>query len=192
MRDLSNYGYGFHGWQAHMRSIVEALGGGDNMFKAVSKEFQDALSREQTRYAAKYRYPCWTEASEKDFDSCRTWLDHSMSSAPKGPVLAAAPFNGVVLELREDRVDLHGGDYYLMIGLVSHSPGVYDSRARGPVDKWSPFITDSAKLAASGSRYTSDASSVTVRSASAGTGSLRKLVEKHFKVSFTNLTEIAA
>lgn len=190
--DDEKYGVGFEGFQRRIEGVTAALGGGVNLRIAVADDFKRALVSEQRRRRAStdYRYPDWTEATPRDFDYVGTWFMSSLRSAPQKPLIATADWNGAVLELYEDAVYLRGGEFRLCFGLISEQPGVYQSSTRSRIDKWSPFITDTAARALSGSEYgLSGNKSVSTKSLDSASKALRKLFEKHFKVTFVEVSE---
>lgn len=189
MRELSNFGTGFNGFRSRIEMISEALGNTINVRIAVSEAFEDSLKKEQQelRSANVYTPVNWSRATDRDFDYAGSYVESYMGQAPKDPIIAIAPWEKCVLELRADCARLHGGDFYLIVGLVSNTRS-YSSRARANVESWSPFLTDTGSYAAYGSRYSGhgDMKSVTVKSEAAAGPALRRLMEKHFKVAFVD------
>jgi hypothetical protein len=183
----SNHGYGFASFRSRIDMISDAFGNESNIRRAISEEFQAALKREQERRRTPgcYKTPDWTAATDTDFENAGWSVEHRLSRELEGKYYAAAMWNsGTKLEVWDDAVYLSSGGYRLTVGLISHSQG-YDSRVRGNVDKWSPFITDTGLVCISGSHYSGhEQKSVTARSEAAAKESLRKLIERHFKVTF--------
>lgn len=182
---------GFVAFRSRIDAISAAFGGGKFVRAAISEEFKSVLKRRQQGrlVVGDYSTPDWTEALEEDFDASTLRAEAIFKSVPIDPVLATAPWQGCDIELRAMRADLVGGEYRAVLALISDM-SVYDTRERGNVTKWSPFLTDTAICLITGSRYSGSGSpkSVSVRSESAASASLRKLVERHFQVSFTNLS----
>ena len=204
------HGEGFEGFRTAIDIITEDLWGGGPvpppepgtaahyetqkahryLRAAVSKEFEDDVREHVRRRLPRdeYRVPEWTAYTDRDFNTTAWRVANRLASKPAGLVLATAPapHGGGVLELREDRCDLAGANYRLYIAGVIES-SKYDSRARKNKPAWSPYVTDEAVTLINGSAYSSTPRNVNVQSQAAAYESMKRLVERHFKVAFTNV-----
>lgn len=190
------YGYGYEGFRCAIRVICRDLGGYDKgVREGVSKDFSRALSTTIRNRAKNWSIYDWCNATDEDFDYAVLVQVEYATRAPKGDLIAVADYrageNGALawggsrLELYEDTVYLAGTSFRLPIAMISHHPGVYDTRTRSNIEKWGPFLTDLGEAAAP-PQGTSPRSVQTLSPAAAHTA-LRKLVERHYHVTFTNV-----
>jgi hypothetical protein len=187
-----NYGHGFHGFQTRIEVVTAALGGGKNVRKAVAEDFKDALRRQQESHRRDpYDWPDWTAASEIDFDHTGWSSMRRLQNEPKEPLLASADWNGVKLEFRREIAHIAGGGFWFTVGLISQHKQ-HDHRKHEDVIKYGPFITDHGAEAAHGSRYSHEQKSTNATTPAGASASLRKLIEKHFKVTFVDVAKVAA
>lgn len=189
-----NYGFGFPGFQNRIEAITDALGGDRKVRLAVGEYFKGALMEyhRSRRTTHDWQFDCWTKTSERDFDHVGRLCEGQLAYVDPRPVLASAMYGGAVLELRAETCSLQGDGYRLTVGLISDMT-VYDYQARGDVKKWSPFLTDTGAYVIYASAYAQGngggMKSVSTRSLEAGQKALRKLMERHFKVTFIDNKE---
>lgn len=190
------FGYGYDGFRKAIAVTARDLGGYNRKVReAVAEHFAKVLTNEirtRTKWYATYD---WAMASDDDFDMA-TLVGFTQLTRRYQPPIATAPFlpkddilidfDGSHLELYEDAVSLVGSNMQMTVALITHHPGIYDTRKRARIDKWGPFITDSGESLLE-DRYGGGPKSVQTLSPAAAHEALRKLVERHFKVSFTNV-----
>lgn len=186
---MSNYGTGFAGFQTCIDVVTEGMGGAPYTRRAVASVFKQYLAWEMDKKPrVDYRAADWTETTDEAFDAaCLKGMAYFERNDPE-PVLATALWNGLQLQLRTDDCSLHGTVYGLGVAAVGTPMSTYDSRKRTSILKWSPGLLDTGCLVAHGSEYSNDGNrSVSVQSAPAATVAMRKLVERHFKVTFEDV-----
>ncbi|AFU88119.1 hypothetical protein CcrColossus_gp249 [Caulobacter phage CcrColossus] len=186
---MNNYGTGFAGFQTCIDIVTEGMGGAPYTRRAVASVFKQFLTWEMDKKPrVDFRAPDWTETTDEAFDAaCLKGMAYFERNDP-APVLATAIWNGLQLQLRADDCSLHGTIYGMGVGLVGAPTSTYDSRKRTSILKWSPGLIDTGCLVVHGSEYSRDGNkSVSVQSAEAATTALRKLVERHFKVTFEDV-----
>lgn len=203
--DAGNYGYGFYGFKARLDALIAAFGGTPNVRICISETFQWSLRNEQQNAKARNDYSrfSWTDAKDKDFDYAGWRIESMWRRKPEAPVLAVATWENMELQLRQGAVHAHVDGswcgwsaseppgYWMQIARVMESES-YSWREQANVPKWSPYLTDEGCYLAKGSKYSGEAKSTNAKSAEGAQASLRKLVEKFFKVQFVDVKAVAA
>lgn len=191
--EQDNYGYGFYGFKARLEAAAQAFGGAVNARKAVSEAFQTALRNQQMlrRPKGDYSHFDWTQATDQDFDYAAFMTLKRWKHQPEEPLLTSVEWNGLTLEAYEHSIYLRGDDLRVMVAMTARHD-TFSWRQNGNVEQWNIFMTDEGCTFASGDRYASgDQKSTNAKSPSAASASLRRMVEKHFKVTFPKLAKAA-
>lgn len=181
---------GFEVYRAAIDEIAMDLGGTLHIRQAVSDEAQEFLFTYMRRLRGMntWAHVELSEASNAELEAAALLVTRHFLAPPHdaSSLIAEAGYGSACLELRESEVHLVGTKYRFRVASHMTEPS-FDWRANKNVTKWMISVSRNGLLIATGSSYGTGGPSTThAKSAVGAHASLRGIVERFFKVSFTN------